>query len=93
LVHLCFAEGNFTSLYVPRSVESFGKSCFSEATVRNITFEAEGRLARNEESCFAKASPGSICLPRSVEVLGNSSFSDATVESLVFEAESRLTIL
>jgi hypothetical protein len=90
---LCFYDGTFEAICLPRSVAALPKSCFRSATVGSLTFEPGCETTIIEETCFARSTIKDLSIPGSIERLGKLCFRKATVSRLSFENPSRLTSL
>jgi hypothetical protein len=70
----CFAHCLLPSIYIPRSVEVLGSSCFRRSKLLAIAFEGQSRLARIGQGCFRDCPLMSVLLPPALTCVGPEAF-------------------
>jgi hypothetical protein len=98
IVSSAFMQGALEKIWIPRSVEIIGDSCFRECEyLREIKFECGSKLRYVGKEAFRYCDFGGIELPSSVEYIGESCFEGIGfvgrkkhIQEITFESGSKL---
>jgi hypothetical protein len=83
----CFDYCSLKSIFVPRSVDIIGRSCFTNVTTRSdrFVFQGDSRLREIGSECFKECRLRSFCIPGHVKMVCEKCFSWSHIHTLTFD--------
>jgi hypothetical protein len=85
----CFEGCRFTSLAIPRSVETIGEYCFCGSKIDELVIDPTSDLARFDEYCFFNAELPSLFIPRNLNFINGTALIGCKLSSLVVDKQNR----